>query len=308
MDRLHFIEKKNMFIQQLQSERNLSEHTLRAYDSDLNQYIQFWSTIPEIESQHLTVRQIIERYLMLLFYKKLHKSTIARKFSCFRSFEQFLAKENILLNLKLKRPYVEKKLPIYLSIEEMFHLLDNVEDKDLPTQFPLRDKTILELLYATGVRCSELVNITIADISLSEKKIRILGKGRKERMALFGDKAAAMINKYLAQERPKVFHPEEPLFVNYRGTKITTRSVQRIIEMFRAHLKTDLPITPHKIRHTFATHLLHEGADLRTVQELLGHQSLSSTERYTHVTINDLKKICNAKHPIKRLFKKNDIT
>jgi integrase/recombinase XerC len=306
MKRSAFIEKKDEFLQQITIERNLSPHTIRAYTSDLGQFIDFWEKLPALDQQNLSVRQIIERYLMLLFYKKLHKSTIARKFSCFRSFELFLSKQGVMLNLKLKRPRVEKTLPVYLTVNEMFHLLDTVHDDALPTQNPIRDKTILELLYATGIRCSELVCIRLGDLDMTQKTIRILGKGRRERIVLFGEKALAMITSYLSSERPIAQSTEEALFLNYRGTQLTSRSVQRIIHMFRAFLKIERPITPHKIRHTFATHLLHEGADLRTVQELLGHKALSSTERYTHVTLNDLKKVCHTLHPIQRIIKKNN--
>jgi integrase/recombinase XerC len=305
MERTVFIEKKDEFLQQLSIERNLSAHTIRAYTSDLNQFIAFWETVHPSEHNNLSIRQIIERYLMLLFYKKLHKSSIARKFSCFRSFELFLSKQGILLHLKLKRPHVEKKLPVYLTINEMFDLLDNIADDALPTQFPVRDKTILELLYATGIRCSELVHIRVCDLDVSQKTIRILGKGRRERLALFGEQALKMLTLYINTERKRIESPEEALFLNYKGEQLSSRSVQRIIHMFRAFLKIDRPITPHKIRHTFATHLLHEGTDLRTVQELLGHKSLSSTERYTHVTLHDLKKVCNTLHPIQGILKKN---
>lgn len=303
MERAAFIEKKDEFIQQLSIERNLSPHTIRAYEGDLGQFIDFWITLSLDDQKNLSVRQIIERYLMVLFYRKLNKSTIARKFSCFRSFEFFLSKQGVQLNLKLKRPRVDKKLPVYLSIDEMFHLLDQVHNDELPTQFPVRDKTILELLYATGVRCSELVNIHIKDLDMDQKVIRIVGKGRKERMVLFGDKAYEKLLHYFKTERNGIQSIEEPVFLNYRGTQLTTRSVQRVIEMFRSFLKIDRPITPHKIRHTFATHLLTQGADLRTVQELLGHKSLSSTEKYTHVTLQDLKKMCNTIHPMRHIIK-----
>jgi site-specific recombinase XerD len=306
MDRITFINKKDEFLQQLTIERNLSEHTIRAYRADLQQCIQFWESLSPDDQAHLTVRQIIERYLMVLFYKKLHKSSIARKFSCLRSFELFLAKQGIELNLKLKRPRIEKKLPIYLSIDEMFHLLDKVPDDALGSQFPARDKAILELLYATGIRCSELVNIRIGDIDLKQKNIRIIGKGRRERIVLFGDKSVYILNRYFKEERLGIKSADEPLFLNYKGTKLTTRSVQRIIHMFRSFLKIERPITPHKIRHTFATHLLHQGADLRTVQELLGHRSLSSTEKYMHVALNDLKRVCNKTHPMQSKLKKKD--
>jgi integrase/recombinase XerC len=160
------------------------------------------------------------------------------------------------------------------------------------------------LLYATGVRCSELVNICIADIDMDGKAIRIMGKGKKERMVLFGLKALEKIQAYCKYERPVVEDQNEPLFMNYRYGKLTSRSVQRIIKMFRAFLPIDRQLTPHKLRHSFATHLLNQGADLRAVQELLGHKTLSSTEKYTHVSLENLAQLCDNIHPINGMIKK----
>jgi integrase/recombinase XerC len=299
-----FKEQKNAFLTYLQVERNLSKHTLKAYESDLRQFTDFWQALSTQEQQLLTVRQIIERYLVSLFYKQIDKSSIARKFSCFKSFALYLQQRDITLNLHLKRPRLDKKLPIYLSIDEMFHLLDTINDTDLPTRSPVRDKTILELLYATGIRCSELVNIKLCDIDMGAKTIRIHGKGNKERIVLFGDKAKKKLLEYTTQERKPSTSMAEYLFLSNRHTRLTPRSVQRIIEMFRGFLKTDRPITPHKIRHSFATHLLNQGVDLRLVQELLGHQSLTSTEKYTHVSLDDLARMCDQIHPINSLLKK----
>ena len=174
----------------------------------------------------------------------------------------------------------------------------------MPTRFPIRDKAIFELLYATGVRCSELVNICIRDIDMKEKTIRIVGKGKKERLVLFGAKAYEKVMEYCKTERPPVEHQYEPLFLNYRYEKITSRSVQRIIKMFRSFLRIERPLTPHKLRHSFATHLLNQGADLRAVQELLGHKLLSSTEKYTHVSLENLARLCENIHPINSMMKK----
>lgn len=303
MERTLFVEKKNEFLTQLEVERNLSAHTIRAYGCDLNQFILFWERLSPSDQKELNVRQIIERYLMVLFYKKMDKSSIARKFSCFRSFERFLEKYGIKLNLKLKRPRVDKKLPIYLTMDEIFHLLDNIPDEQLPTRFPARDKAILELLYATGVRCSELVHMNISDVQMDTMTIRIKGKGRKERIALFGKKAQQKLMTYFQSERFDIKSIDEPLFTNYKGDRFNPRSIQRIIQMFRSFLKIERPITPHKIRHSFATHLLNQGADLRTVQELLGHKTLSSTEKYTHVSLQDLTRMCNTIHPLKKMIK-----
>ncbi len=289
---------KKDFITFLKVEKNLSDHTIRAYESDLKQFFIFWDQLGADEKKNLSPRQIIERYLVNLFHKKIDKSTIARKFSCFKSFEKFLKSCGIILKLKLQRPRIDKKLPIYLSVDEIFYLLDAVPNEQLPTKRPARDKAIFELLYATGIRCSELVAIRHKDLDMANKTIRIMGKGRKERMVLFGQKAHDQLQRYFIQERPRMAHPDEKIFLNNRDGALTTRTVQRIFEMFRAFLKFERPITPHKIRHSFATHLLNQGVDLRTVQELLGHKSLSSTEKYTHVSLEDLAKLCDTIHPI----------
>lgn len=299
-----FEQQKEAFLLHLKAERNFSEHTLRAYFLDLQQFITFWTGLSDADKKHLGLRQIIERYLVALFYKKISKNSIARKFSCFTSFERFLERRGIELNLNLKRPRIDKKLPVYFSTDELFHLLDNIKNEALSTRYPIRDKTIFELLYATGVRCSELVNITIEDVDMNAKTIRIFGKGKKERMVLFGDKAKEKILEYYAKERPEILNHKEALFLNYRYEKLTPRSVQRIVKMFRAFLPIERPLTPHKLRHSFATHLLNEGADLRAVQELLGHKTLATTEKYTHVSLENLSKLCEGVHPVTRMVKK----
>ena len=292
------IERKKDFITYLKVEKNLSDHTIRAYESDLKQFFSFWENLDTSDKKQLSTRQIIERYLVNLFHKKIDKSTIARKFSCFKSFEKFLKSFGIELKLKLQRPRLDKKLPIYLSVDEVFYLLDTIPLDQLPTKKPGRDKAIFELLYATGMRCSELVSISFKDLDMANKTIRILGKGKKERIVLFGQKAHDQLTYYFIHERPKPGHHDEKIFLNNRDEALTTRTVQRIFEMFRAFLKFERPITPHKIRHSFATHLLNQGVDLRTVQELLGHKSLSSTEKYTHVSLEDLAKLCDTIHPM----------
>lgn len=292
-----FQEKKDEFIIYLEVEKNLTNNTLRAYKNDLTQFLQFWKQISQHESHELTMRQVVERFFVALYHKKIEKSSIARKISCFQSFIKFLKNHGIKLSLPLTRPRLDKKLPIYLSIDEIFYLLDTIKNEELPTKRPYRDKAIFELLYATGIRCSELVNIKFADIDLEHKTIRIFGKGRKERIALFGQKAHDMLLAYLKNERPAPDSKEEKLFLNYRTQALTTRSVQRIFEMFRAFLNIKRTITPHKIRHSFATHLLNQGTDLRIVQELLGHKTLASTEKYTHVSTEQLSELCDTLHP-----------
>ncbi len=299
---------KDDFITYLKIEKNLSDHTVRAYESDLKQFFNFWEHLGVDDKKLLSMRQIIERYLVNLFHKKIDKSTIARKFSCFKSFEKFLKTQGIVLKLKLQRPRLDKKLPIYLSVDEIFYLLDTIADDQLPTKKPSRDKAIFELLYATGVRCSELVAIKFKDLDMANRTIRIIGKGKRERIVLFGQKAQDKLQQYLDHERPRPTDGNEHLFLNNRTEPLTVRTVQRIFEMFRSFLKFEKHITPHKIRHSFATHLLNQGVDLRTVQELLGHKTLSSTEKYTHVSLEDLTKLCDTIHPMSNTLKKDPLT
>jgi len=298
-----FNKQRKHFLTYLSVEKNLSQHTQRAYNSDLRQFGEFWENLNREDKKRLGFRQIIERFLVSLFYKKIDKSSIARKFSCFKSFEKFLQSQGIKISLKLTRPRLDKKLPIYLSEAEIIHLLDEVKDEELHTKRPYRDKAIFELIYATGVRCSELVNIAFKDIDFANKTIRIFGKGAKERIVLFGQKAHNRILKYLKYERPRIVNQKEKIFLNYKNGPLTSRSVQRVFEMFRKFLKIDKQITPHKVRHSFATHMLNKGVDLRVIQELLGHKTLSSTEKYTHVSLDKLSKICNTTHPIKQMLK-----
>lgn len=300
-----FEHESKAFLRHLEVERNLSRHTVRAYGADLRHFVLFWSTqLTAEEQQKLELRQVIERYLVSLYYKKIDKKTIARKYSCFTSFSHFLATRGITLNLVLQRPRISKKLPVFLSIDEIFHILDHVPDHTLHSKSPIRDKAIFELLYATGIRCSELVTIRFQDLDMNGKTIRVRGKGNAERMVLFGEKAKKKIQEYLLKERLPPLEQHEALFVNNRNKPFTTRSIQRIFEMFREVLKVDKHITPHTIRHSFATHLLNSGADLRIVQELLGHKTVASTEKYTHVSLEDLAVMCNAIHPINSIIKK----
>lgn len=293
------------FFTYLSVEKNLSVNTQRSYHSDLQLFREFWEKIAEKETEVVLFKRALERYLVALYYKKIEKNSIARKISCFKSFERFLRKQGIDLSLDMKRPKTEKKLPVYLNIDEITYLLDTVSNDQLPTKYPLRDRAIFELLYATGIRCSELCNILIKDIDFTNKTIRIFGKGRKERIALFGTKAAQRLKEYLESERFAPPRLDEPLFTSTHKKPLNPRSVQRIIHMFQPFLKTNKKLTPHKLRHSFATHLLNQGTDLRVVQELLGHQTLASTEKYTHVNLEDLINVCNTLHPLN--IKKNSL-
>lgn len=304
-----FKKKANEFITHLDIEKNLSAHTQRAYKSDLSQFIGFWARLSDQEkTTDLPITRAIERFLVFMYNEKISKSSIARKISCLKSLQKYLNINGTELKLNINRPKTSKKLPIYLSVDEILHLLNDLQPQDLPTRRPLRDIAVLELLYATGVRCSELVSIKFEDIDLNNRTIRILGKGNKERIVLFGQKAKEKLINYIEHERSVAYSLNERIFLNNCNQPITVRTVQRIIEMFRKFLKIERPITPHKIRHSFATHMLNQGVPLRVVQELLGHQSLSSTEIYTHVTTTELKELCNTMHPVNNMLRKPDKT
>lgn len=296
------LHKKEEFLVYVQIERNLTDNTYKSYSSDLHQFFSFWKEYNQSTKQDVSIKKALEHFFVQHFYKKTQKSSLARKISCFTSFERFLKSNGIAINLQLTRPKVEKKLPTYLTVQEMFYLLDEVKEKDLPSARPIRDKAILELLYATGVRCFELTQIRIEDINFTEKTILIKGKGRKQRYVLFGEKAKAKVIEYMNAERFLNDKGNSILFLNNQGESLTNRSIQMICNMFSKFLAIKKKLTPHKIRHSFATHLLNAGLDLRALQELLGHQSLSSTEKYTHVTTKDLQNMYNTIHPINHML------
>lgn len=300
-----FEEKIKEWLDFLNVEKNVSINTFLAYKRDLGLLINFWKQLltNETDSELLSFDVIIRRYIVSLFYKKISAATLSRKISCVRSLQRYLKTQGINFAFDIELPKKERKLPVVLSVDEVFHLLDNVKKEEIPSRLPLRDKAILEVFYATGVRCAELVNIKVEDINWNEKTIRILGKGNRERIVLFGSKAKSSLIDYMQEERILLAGKttSEHLFLNNEGTKLTSRSIQRIFEMFRSFLKIDRHFTPHKLRHSFATHLLNAGVDLRVIQELLGHASLSSTEIYTHVSSVELAQMCDKIHPLNNL-------
>lgn len=295
------------FISFLSVEKNVAPNTLRAYNGDLKLLTDFWERLiinePKITHE---CHRVIHRYIVALYYQKIAKPSLARKFSCLRSLQRFLKNTGTKLNLEIKSPHLDKKLPTTLTVDEIFYLLDNLGPENLPSKSPYRDKAIFELLYATGIRCSELVGITLPDINFEEKVIKILGKGRRERIVLFGNKAKNSLLNYLEKERSCMLKntKEHHLLLNRIGGPLTVRSVQRIFEMYRSFLKVNRKLTPHKIRHSFATHLLNEGTDLRIIQELLGHKTIATTEIYTHISSQHLARMCDEKHPLNK-FKMN---
>lgn len=302
MQYLQALEKKEAFLVYVQIERNLSDNTYKSYGSDLHQFFTFWKHHNHETKKDVTIKTALEHFFVQHYYKKTQKASIARKISCFTSFERFVKSQGITLDLQLTRPKVERKLPTYLTVQEIFHLLDVVKDSDLPSHRPIRDKAIFEVLYATGIRCAELTQIRLEHINFEEKTILIMGKGKKQRYVLFGEKAKARILHYIKAERFVNDRGNSILFVNPQGESLTNRTIQMIFTMFSKFLTVKKHLTPHKIRHSFATHLLNAGLDLRALQELLGHSCLSSTEKYTHVTTQDLQNMYNKIHPINTML------
>ena len=293
------------FLEHLRYERNVSSHTLRNYSSDLEQFLNFLTAegkheAPEVSQiDHLTIRE----WLASLHTDQKKKSSIARKLAALRTFFQFLVREGMLeLNpAKLvATPKLEKKLPKHLSIEEAIRF---IESPDPETDLGKRDRAILELMYATGVRVAELTTLNLPDVDFRNQLVRVTGKRRKQRIVPFGDPAGAAIRSYLDVRDKFLFNApvskrdEEALFLNYQGTRITTRSVGRMVEKYIRICAGMHNISPHALRHSFATHLLDSGADLRDIQELLGHARLSTTQVYTHVSMEKLVAVYDKAHP-----------
>ena len=293
------------FLEHLRYERNVSAHTLRNYSSDLEQFTHFLAPdkktkLPDVaEIDHLTIRE----WMASLHSDHKKKSSIARKLAALRTFFQFLVREGVLeLNpAKLvSTPKLEKKLPNHLSIEEAIRF---IETPDAETDLGKRDRAMLELMYATGVRVAELTTLNVADVDFQNQLIRVTGKRRKQRIIPFGDPAGDAIRNYLGVREKFLFNApvskrdEAALFLNYQGTRITTRSVGRMVEKYIRICAGMHNISPHALRHSFATHLLDSGADLRDIQELLGHARLSTTQVYTHVSMEKLIEVYDKAHP-----------
>lgn len=288
------------FLTYLDVERNVAENTQKSYAYDLEQFFSFWKQTEQQKSYTLDLNEALEQFFMYLYTQRIQKSSIARKIACFKSFEKYLHACDIDIHLNLTTPKIEKKLPTYLTVDEINFLLDKLDDKQLASKRPMRDRTILEVLYATGVRCSELCNIKLTDIDFDQQTILITGKGNKQRMVLFNDNAKQRMLNYIQQERIQDLQQQSDyLFLTQRGFGIQERSIQKILNKFSAQLPGKKNITPHKIRHSFATHLLNAGMNLRALQELLGHSSLATTEKYTHIAVKDLKELYRKINPLK---------
>jgi integrase/recombinase XerC len=294
----------NKYISYLELERSASAYTVRNYTTDLcgSKNIKGLFTFlkeRDISSLDKVDRTVLRDYLGYLVEQGIVKASIARKLSAIRSFYRYLVREGILSASPIEKassPKLDKRLPSFLTLDEVERLLNA---PDLSTPQGQRDRALLELLYASGLRVSELVNLDLGEINLGTSEIRVWGKGSKERMVLMGKPATEALRNYLSQGRPKLLGERKTnaLLLNRYGQRLPERRVQRILGNYAAKAGIEKRVHPHILRHTFATHLLDGGADLRVVQELLGHARLSSTQIYTHVTKSQARKVYLSAHP-----------
>ncbi len=304
------------FLEFLRLEKHFSDYTVKSYGADLIQFGQF--LMGEIGANHgdanrasatgtLDQRQVacepltIREFLAYLYAQNYTKSTTARKLATLRSFYKFLIRRNLVsLNplSTIRTPKQEKRLPKCLDLEQVQKLLDAPGDSDL---LSARDKAMLEILYSSGIRVSELVELDMQDLDLTEGVLRVKGKGRKDRLTPIGSQAIKAVQRYFElraiDSRSQQSTHGTRVFLNKHGEPLSTRSVRRKLDKYLVSAGLDPGISPHTLRHSFATHLLNNGADLRSVQELLGHQSLSTTQIYTHLTTGRMKEVYDAAHP-----------
>lgn len=288
----------------LEVEKGYSGHTVAGYCADLQEFIKHIGEKEKVE----TVSSMHIRSFVVSLHGKNSSSSVARKLSTLRTFFKYLKREKIVEAdpvVAITGPKIGKKIPSFLTVDEVFLLLEEPGQKD---RFMLRDKAILEFLYSTGIRVAELVSRNVSDLDFTAEVVSVRGKGNKERLVPIGRHAGAAVKAWLEQrdqlmrERAKRGHQveKEALFLNGRGSRLTVRSVERLVKAYSQRCGIYHTVTPHALRHSFATHLLEMGADLRSVQELLGHSSLSSTQRYTHLNLDHLTEVYDKAHPLSR--------
>jgi len=290
------------FIIYLEIERNVSEHTIKAYSSDIKQFLEFLKS--DGEELGNTTHKTIRKFLAHLQNKTYSNKSIGRKLATIRSFFKFLVREGYQKTnptLVISTPKTDKKLPEFLTVENMIKLIEKPDENDV---LGIRDRAIFETLYSTGIRVGELIHLNIHDIDFGGGTIKVKGKGNKQRIVPIGDTALDVINRYFDirdtlfnNKKLDISKDRQALFLDKWGGRLTSRSVERIVRKHVIGIPKALGITPHTFRHSFATHLLDAGADLRSVQELLGHVSLSTTQIYTHLTPEKLKRTYKKAHP-----------
>lgn len=285
------------FIEELKYEKNYSDLTIDGYLKNLDAFLEYLSE-NNIKKYDSIEYQDIRLYINYLYKQNYSNKTISRNISALRSFFKYLKVNNIIKNnpmLLISNPKLEKKLPKYLNFDETEKLLNAFDDSNY---INIRNSLIMELLYSTGIRVSEIVNIKIKDISLSNKSIKIIGKGNKERIVYFGNRCLNLINLYLKESYSKLnIKNSEYFLLSKTGKKINDRTIRSIIDMAVKIANIKIKVSPHVLRHTFATHMLLSGADLRSVQELLGHENLSTTQIYTHLTDEKIRNVYLNSHP-----------
>lgn len=281
------------YIEYLRDIKKFSLNTIKAYRQDIEQFYNYLK-----ENKLKIGRDVIKDFISIIFLRIRNKATVSRKIYAIRSFFSFLMKKGKLKENPfdfINTPKIDKKIPQILTEKEMIMFLDSLSQENF---FKLRNKACFELLYATGLRVSELTNLKFQDIDFTECVLRVMGKGKKERIVPFNDKARDILLKYLDEAEIKFKVKNEFIFLNSRGEKITERSVERIVQKsYKEVMKSNKRIYPHLFRHSFATHLLQRGANLRVIQELLGHENLSTTEKYTTLNYSDLLKVYKKFHP-----------
>ncbi len=295
----------------LRDEKRVSPHTLRNYLSDLSQFSTFLKNLFPRGVEPGQIDTITLRaYLGYLHQQGLTRSSVGRKLAALRAFFRFLHREGRITSnpaRALFTPRQSKKVPRFLTEEEVGRILEDVPQKMGNTFGAIRDNAMVELLYATGLRASELVGLDLDRLHLEERIVRVIGKGDKERIVPFGEPAARALEVYLSARRSTFpGSVEMGVFLNLKGTRLTSRSLQRVVHGRVVRAPLDKDASPHTLRHSFATHLLSRGADIRVIQELLGHASLSTTQKYTHVATSQLKALYDEVHPRARRKPKPD--
>jgi len=292
-----------VFARHLEVERALAAHTVRNYLSDVRQFLDFLAgRRPPVRLAALTYPDL--RAFLAARHGINRKASVARKLAALRTFCRFLVRQGVLphnIAALAPTPKLEQHLPKFLTIDEVFHLLEETSGQ---TVLDLRDRAMLELFYSGGLRVSELVGLNLDDLDLAGRLAKVRGKGGKERLVMIGTPAYHALNLYLHVRR-ELLTPDSPasgrdaVFLNYRGGRLTTRSVARLVEKWALKAGLGQPLSPHGLRHTFATHLLEGQADLRAVQEMLGHAQLSTTQKYLHVNLDYLMDVYDKAHPRK---------
>lgn len=280
------------FIRYLEIEKDYSKHTVLNYRLDLEDFSKFLGALAVENVDYLTLR----KYLAVLKEKNMLPRTLGRHLSALRSFFKFLTRENYIKAnpiSSLSSPKLDKHLPQFLTEEEVAKLIGSVVPKDEKDELKFRDRALLETFYSTGMRISEVVGLNIDDIDFISCVVKVRGKGKKERLVPIGDHAVRAIRQYLDKRKKE----SNALFLNKNGLKITDRGVRGIVDKYLHMASIREGVSPHTLRHSFATHLLNRGADLRSVQELLGHANLSTTQIYTHLTTDRLKSVYDKAHP-----------